>query len=313
MGRGFALRGLLLLVVACAPHAAERATPRPDWSPPPTLVSDASHANDTGDATDECAPQDPSGTDAGGDAGGRAPLAGFPEQLELLDGEGKAGVVSVPLGAREPRPVMVALHGGSDRPERACKAWRGITEAYPFVVCPHGWGGNESRLGWRTASDTNQRIARAIALAKKTFGDWIEDTHTVVLAGFSMGGSQVPLVARRDAPTYRRIVIGDAAHDPRSALAFGSEWVKGGGERALFLCTTSGCEPSMRAAAKKLARDGAHARLNIAPTQVHGLSERAVQSMRRDWAWLVEGAEGWEAYAPPSEVLPGKTEAFDPQ
>ena len=54
------------------------------------------------------------------------------------------------------------------------------------------------------------------------------------------------------------------------------------------------------------------ARLNIAPTQVHALSARAVQSMRRDWAWLVEGAEGWERYAPPSEALPGKTEQLDP-
>jgi hypothetical protein len=34
--------------------------------------------------------------------------------------------------------------------------------------------------------------------------------------------------------------------------------------------------------------------------------------MRRDWAWLVEGAEGWERYAPPSEALPGKTEEFAP-
>ncbi|MGH7440610.1 MAG: hypothetical protein ACRENE_33380, partial [Polyangiaceae bacterium] len=52
--------------------------------------------------------------------------------------------------------------------------------------------------------------------------------------------------------------------------------------------------------------------LNIAPTQVHGLSERAVQSTRRDWAWLVEGAEGWERYVAPSEVLPGRTEELDP-
>jgi pimeloyl-ACP methyl ester carboxylesterase len=250
---------------------------------------------------------------AGGDAGGRAPLGGFPEQLELLDGTEKLGVVSVPLGAREPRPIMVALHGGSDKPERACPAWRSITDAYPFVICPRGWGGNESKLGWRNVSDTNHRIARAVAATKKTFGEWVEDTRSRVLAGFSMGGSQVALVARRDPGTYRRIVVGDSAHDPRAALAFGSDWVTGGGERALFLCTTSGCEPSMRAAAKKVARERAYARLNIAPTQVHGLSERAAQSARRDWAWLVDGAEGWDTYAPPGEVLPGKTEDFDPQ
>jgi len=299
--------GFVLFAVACASHApAERAPPLGDWSPPPLVVSDASNASDGSDA------QDGPDADAPGNAGERAPLGGFPEQLELLDGRDKVGVVSVPLGAREPRPIMIALHGGSEKPERACAAWRGITEAYPFVICPRGWGGNESRLGWRSASDTNQRIARAVAATKTTFGSWVEDTRSLVLAGFSMGGSQVALVARRDPQTYRRVVVGDSAHDPRPALGFARDWVTGGGERALFLCTTSGCEPSMRAAARNVARERAHARLNIAPTQVHALSERAVQSMRRDWAWLVEGAEGWERYAPPSEALPGKTEELDP-
>jgi pimeloyl-ACP methyl ester carboxylesterase len=301
--------GLVLFAVACAPHAAERATPLGDWSPPPLVVRDGS---DTGDASDGSDVHDGPDVRAAGDAGERAPLGGFPEQLELLDGKDKVGVVSVPLGAREPRPIMIALHGGSEKSERACFAWRGITEAYPFVICPRGWGGSESRLGWRNASDTNQRIARAVAATKKTFGSWVEDTRSLVLAGFSMGGSQVAVVARRDPQTYSRIVVGDTAHDPRAALAFAGEWVTGGGERALFLCTTSGCEPSMRAAARNVARERGHARLNIAPTQVHRLSERAVQSMRRDWAWLVEGAEGWEMYAPPSEALPGKTEEFDP-
>jgi len=295
--------GLVLFAVACAPHApAERVTPLGAWSPPPFVVNDASSASDGSDVHD--------GPDTGAaeNAGERAPLGGFPDQLELFDGTDKVGVVSVPLGARAPRPILIALHGGSEKPERACLAWRGITEAYPFVICPRGWGGNESRLGWISPSDTNQRIARAVAATKRTFGSWVEDTRSLVLAGFSMGGGQVALVARRDPQTYRRIVVGDSAHDPRAALAFAGEWVTGGGERALFLCTTSGCEPSMRAAARKVARERAHARLNIAPTQVHALSERAVQSMRRDWAWLVEGAEGWASYAPPSEALPGKTE-----
>jgi len=299
--------GLVLFAVACPPHApAERATRLGEWSPPPLVVSDAIHASG-GSAV-----QDGSDAGAPADAGERLPLGGFPEQLELLDGKDKVGVVSVPLGAREPRPIMIALHGGSEKPERTCPAWRAITEAYPFVICPRGWGGNESRLGWQNASDTDQRIARAVAATKKTFGSWVEDTRSLVLAGFSMGANQVALVARRDPQTYRRIVVGDSAHNPRAALEFAGEWVAGGGERALFLCTTSGCEPSMRAAARKVARERADARLNIAPTQVHALSERAVQSMRRDWAWLVEGAEGWERYAPPSETLPGKTEEFDP-
>jgi pimeloyl-ACP methyl ester carboxylesterase len=306
--------GLVLLASACAPHAPVERVSEPGDPSPPLAVLDGGNASSTseaGDASDAGDTGKAADVTGGGDAGAPAPLGGYPEQLELVDGDDKLGVVSVPLGAREPRPLVIALHGGSDTAERACAAWREITEAYAFVVCPRGWGGNDRRLGWKNAADTSRRITRALEAAKKTFGAWIEETPTIVLAGFSMGAVQVALVARRQPQTYRRIVIGDSAHKPRSALTFAAAWAKGGGERALFLCTTSGCEPSMRAAAKKVAREKAKARLNIAPTQKHGLSEPVVQSVRRDWPWLVEGADGWEGYVAPSEELPGKTEPYE--
>jgi hypothetical protein len=302
--------GLVLLARACAPHApAERATAPGDPSPPPALV-EGGNTGEAREASDAGGPDTAADVTQAGDAGAHAQLTGYPEELELLEGDEKLGVVSVPLGAREPRPLMIALHGGSEKAEHACAAWREITEAYAFVVCPRGWGGNEERLGWRNAADTSKRITRAVAAAKKTFGSWIHETPTTVLAGFSMGAVQVALVSRVQPQTYHRIVIGDSAHKPLSALSFAPAWVRGGGERALFLCTTSGCEPSMRAAARKVAQEKAKARLNIAPTQKHGLSEPVVQSVRRDWPWLVEGAEGWEGYVAPSEELPGKTEAY---
>jgi pimeloyl-ACP methyl ester carboxylesterase len=247
------------------------------------------------------------------DAGDRRDaLAGFPELFELHDGADLIGVVSVPLGAHEPRPIMVALHGGSDRPERACPAWRIAADAYPFVVCPRGWGGDESRLGWGTVADTKARIARAIASVKSSFGAWVKSTDAVVLAGFSMGASEVARVAESEPKTYRRIVIGDSAHDPWPALSFSRGWAAGGGERAMFMCTTSGCEPSMRAAAKKVAAQKSSARLVVAPTQVHALSARAASSLRVDWGWLVERAEGWEQYVTPAQSTPeGRTEVFD--
>jgi pimeloyl-ACP methyl ester carboxylesterase len=250
------------------------------------------------------------------DAGEPDVLARFPELMELRDDDGeRLGFVSVPLGSHEPRPIVVAQHGGSDRPERACPAWRVAAGGFPFVVCPRGWGGDEARLGWRSVADSNDRIARAIATVKKIFGAWVKDTSSVVLAGFSMGAIEVARLAESDPKTYRRIIIGDSAHDPRSALTFSRRWASAEGERALFLCTTSGCEPSMRAAAKRVAgqKTAASARLVVAPTQKHLLSDHAARSMRRDWRWLVDGAEGWDAYAADDDPPAGtRTESFDP-
>lgn len=243
----------------------------------------------------------------------REPIAGYPEILELRDGAARLGVVSVPLGARDPRPIMVALHGGSDRPELACKGWRIAADAYPFIVCPHGWGGDEARLAWHSVEDTRERIARAIASVKATFGDRVAGAESIVLAGFSRGASEVAELAEREPAIYRRVVIGDSAHDPGPALRFSRAWGTSGGERVIFMCTTSGCEPSMRAAAKKAAGAGRPALLVVAPTQVHAFSARAAGALRRDWAWLVEGAEGWERYTAPRDAsLEGRTEPYDP-
>jgi poly(3-hydroxybutyrate) depolymerase len=251
-------------------------------------------------------------------------LSGVPWQMDLRDpapdpfdagadaGGGKnLGVVAVPLGAREPRPIMVALHGGSDHPEWACGAWRGITDAYAFLVCPRGIG-MASSLAWASPEDTKARIARAIATTKTMFGAWVRETSSIVLVGFSMGGTQTALLARSDPRTYRRIALAESAYAPEPAMAFARPWSEGGGERAVFLCTTSGCEVPYRTAARNVAAQHRPARLNIAGTNAHGMWDAVMRSMRRDWPWLVEGAEGWEAYAGPSaeEALPGRTEAF---
>ncbi len=249
--------------------------------------------------------------DGARDAGAGRALEGFPAQLELA---GKVGVVAVPLGASRPRPIMIALHGGSDRPEWACNAWRGITAGYPVLVCPHGVGTNEASLAWSSPADTKLRVARAIAAAKAALGSWVLETSTVVLVGFSMGATQAALLARAEPQIYKRLVLAESAYAPEPAIAFAKPWAAGGGERAIFLCTTLGCEAPYRNAARNVARQGAPARLDIAGTNAHGMWDAVVQSMRRDWPWLVADAEGWEAYAPPVEAgaLPGKTETFDP-
>ncbi len=248
-------------------------------------------------------------------------LVGFAPQIDLTDPPQdeleagakttKLGVVSVPLGAHEPRPIMIALHGGSDHPEWACNAWRGITNAYPFLVCPHGVGTNEASLAWSSSSDTKLRVARAIAATRKTFGSWVLE-GPIVIVGFSMGATQAALLAQSEPGRYRRIVLAESAYAPEAATTFAAPWAEGGGQRAMFLCTTPGCEAPYRAAARNVARRGVHARLNIAGTTEHGMWDVVVQSMRRDWPWLVEGADGWEAYVPPREdgPLPGKTESF---
>lgn len=316
MRRGLGIA--LLSLASCSRHATpEHAVDGRDGAASGARDA-AAETTDTNNAYDATAPADAGPL--------RAPLTGFPWQVDLTDppqdvadaGAGakvtRLGCVSVPLGATEPRPIMIALHGGSDRPEWACGAWRGITGDYPFLVCPHGVGTNEASLAWSSPADTKARIARAIAETKRIFGSWVREAP-IVLVGFSMGGTQAALLAKSEPKTYRRVGLAESAYAPEAAVAFAQPWAAGGGERAIFLCTTGGCDAPYRNAARNVARHGAPARLNIAGTNAHGMWDVVVQSMRRDWPWVVEGAEGWETYTPAKEdgPLPGKTESFEPR
>ena len=292
---------LVVLAIACSRHA-----------PAPAPVADGGAIEGGAGSTTRA---DASVLDA---SAKRAPLSGYAWQIELTDAPDggasrKLGFVSVPLGAREPRPLMIALHGGGDRPDWACGEWRGMTNAYAFLVCPRGPGESESGLGWSSPEDTKARIARAVAATKAMFGSWIDDAPAI-LAGFSMGATQAALLARSDPKTYPRVALSESAYAPGPVIGFALSWSKGGGERALFSCTTLGCVATYRRAARLLAAQGGASRLNIAGTNQHGIWDVVVRSVRRDWPWLVEGAAGWEAYVPPVEEgeLPGTTESFAP-
>src|SRR6185369_8025401 len=74
-----------------------------------------------------------------------APLPSEPPPLEAeaplvalpVEGYG-AAVVSLPLGARGKRPVLIATHGNYDRPEWQCQVWREIIADQAFILCPRG-------------------------------------------------------------------------------------------------------------------------------------------------------------------------------
>lgn len=228
-------------------------------------------------------------------------------QIDLVTADGaKLGVASIPVGATGPRPIVVALHGGSDRPEWACSAWRGITNGYAFVVCPRGPGADAS-LAWGALPDTKARIARALAATRETHARWMLDADPV-LVGFSMGATQTANLAADAPQRHRRIVLAESSYAPEPIARFTGPWTKGGGERVVFLCSTPGCGPVYRRAAAEVARRGVPARLNLAGTMAHGMWPEVIASMRRDLPWLVEGLPGWEDLALPAEETPGKTE-----
>src|SRR5688572_30141671 len=122
--------GLMLLLSGCrssnGPPGADGAPTAP--SPPIGAASISPPASPGSAASASVEPPPPELPPA---------LSGEPLQELLVPGFG-AAVVSVPVGTRTPRPVVLALHGNYDRPEWQCEVWRDITGGFPWVLCPRG-------------------------------------------------------------------------------------------------------------------------------------------------------------------------------
>ena len=109
------------------------------------------------------------------------------EWLERFDlPGGQTAMVSMPQGATERRPVMIAVHGGGDRPDWACGEWRGVTNAYPFIVCPQGSPPGSDRFAWGSTAQIQKIIDLALPALRARFSDYMAE-GPMLYAGFYAG------------------------------------------------------------------------------------------------------------------------------
>jgi dienelactone hydrolase len=100
-------------------------------------------------------------------------------------------VVSLPLGARERRPIALALHGNFDRPEWQCEVWRRITAGQVFVLCPRGIARRDvpkelDRWEWGSLAKTKSEIVAALAALRSRYPEHVK-SGPIVFTGFSLG------------------------------------------------------------------------------------------------------------------------------
>lgn len=122
---------------------------------------------------------------------GPAPLVAASALVALpVTGFGDA-VVSLPLGATEPRAVALALHGNFDRPEWQCEVWRRITRGEVFVLCPRGIPRKDvpkemDRWEWGSLAKTKSELVAALAALRAQYPEHVKSSP-VIFTGFSLG------------------------------------------------------------------------------------------------------------------------------
>ena len=194
------------------------------------------------------------------------------------------GQVSVPLGATEPRPVILALHGAQDRAEWSCGEWRGVTAAYPFILCPRG---DASRLYYDAPKKTASDIRLALDLLRNRYAPFVEDGEPSVMVGFSMGAAEaLALVVQTDLRVSALALV-EGGYDSLALAGVPSILRARSVERVLLACTTLGWCPAQYAKAKPaLEKAGITVRYVQAAAKTHGMYPEVTEALAHEMAFL---------------------------
>ena len=202
-------------------------------------------------------------------------------------------VVSVPIGATDPRPIVVALHGNFDRPEWQCDVMREITEGFPFVLCPRGIPRRDvskslDRWEYGSVKQLKQELDAGLAAVRERFAGYVAD-GPIVMTGFSLGAILARPIVMEDPARFPRVVFTEGGSDGWSFKRFKN----GGGSRVVFACAQAGCVPKCRGLAKRAERAGVEVRVADGGSIGHTYDGPVARAIQAEWSWLVEADPNW--------------------
>lgn len=225
-------------------------------------------------------------------APGLAPLEGA-ELVELAVPSFANAVVSIPRGATTRRPVIVAAHGTSDRPEDLCRTMRRVVGDRGFVLCPRGTPVKDAPIvfDFESSPMLRREVLASLDALEKRYSDHVDLSHAV-FAGFSLGSLLgVHLLAERGELFPRAILI-EGGWDRWTAEHLRAYRDKGG-ERVLFACGETVCPREAKGAATRLAASGIETDVVVGKGEGHRYGGRVGDAIASSFDWLVEGDPRW--------------------
>jgi predicted esterase len=182
------------------------------------------------------------------------PLAG--EWLQTLrDKNGRTlGVIAVPLGAREPRRIIVGVHGAVSRADFMCSVLRSVTGPRDFVLCPHSSERTEQDSSWQSGAHLRARTEEAFAAMEREYGAYL-DASRVTYFGHSQGAMTVPYAfTQHSAIRWGTVVFFEGL--PREPERVAPAMRAMGADHVVLISGQRGWEPGHRALANHLNRNG---------------------------------------------------------
>jgi predicted esterase len=215
--------------------------------------------------------------------------------LEPLDlGDGDAAVVSPPLGATEPRPLVVAVHGAHDRPEWACGGWRLGFAQYPFVVCPRGTPVTRDKYAWSNTAAIARVTLKAIARVRERYGEHVA-AGPHVFAGFSQGATLSEPFLLEQATLFPTVILAEGGYATLDSKRFAQSFAERGGKTVVIVCGTAGCRQRTAPARKRLESTGLRVFESGDLRSGHNLNQPMQTALRRDFPSWFASDPAWSS------------------
>lgn len=222
------------------------------------------------------------------------PLRGnWLEPLPLPDGA--FAYVAPPLGAREPRPLLVAVHGAGDRPEWACGGWRLAASEYAFVVCPRGSPTDGERFAWDKPETIASAVERALAGTRARYGEYVANGPVLYL-GFSQGATLAERALLGES-RFSRVALAEGGYGLVQSAPFLARLRANGTERVMCVCGSPACFAAAQRAELALGRAGIAAQVKGDARAGHNLNQRMQVALQAAWPRFVDGLPNWSGFA----------------
>jgi hypothetical protein len=225
-----------------------------------------------------------------------AALQSTPPIVPLAIPDFPEAVVSVPIGATSPRPIVVATHGMWDLPEGLCDNWRWIVRDRAWVLCPRGDEMPDKTFRYKSGPALARELDAGVKALAARYPGYV-DEGPMLYTGFSLGAILGVWIITHDPERYPRAVLTEGGED-RFSPAAASKYAKGGGRRVLFACGLKGRVAAATQAARTLERAGVDARVVLGKLPekgefIHWYNGPVAEETKAQLEWLLEGDARW--------------------
>lgn len=201
-------------------------------------------------------------------------------------------VVSVPVGARRARPVMIAVHGNYDSPDFQCGQWRSMVGDRGFILCPRGVARSDSPgpddIRYTYEGKFAAELDAAIAALRERFGAHVDPGPMSYIA-FSLGAILARGYVMRAPSRFDRLILIEGGGSGWDARALS----KAGMTHMLWACGQAPCADTARVSAAAFERASIPSKVVYAKGAGHTYGGPVAELIRAEWEWLVTGDPRW--------------------